>query len=356
MSGKRKEDGFNLAFLDVMACGLGAVLMILILVKFSADTSIPTDEPERLQEELAALEKQRIQIKQSIESINDAINMEISTTDSTQRQIEQLKVEQDSTRQALKDKVAVVANLERSLAAAAPKQADDPIKLKGGGEENYLLGLKVEGKHIGILIDSSASMTEETLLKVIKLKFDGKLARKSGSKWHRTVRIAKWLLARLPKDAKVSMVSFNNKAKSLGTRVVYTAKFSASMKTLANEVDRLVPNNGTNLQAGLKAIKKAMPKMTDLYVITDGLPTLGEQSKGLGNFAKCGSFFGKSKTISGECRLNLFDHTLKTTAPMGVRTNIILLSLEGDPQAPQAYWQWAATTGGMLISPASTWP
>ena len=54
--------------------------------------------------------------------------------------------------------------------------------------------------------------------------------------------------------------------------------------------------------------------------------------------------------------MNLFSHTLKTAADMGVKTNIILLPLEGDPQAPQGYWHWAAATGGMMISPASSWP
>jgi von Willebrand factor type A domain len=356
MAERKKEDGFNVAFLDVMSCGLGAVLMILIVLKFTANSSTPPDEIQRLQDELAAIETQRQKTQQSIGNIENSMAMASSTIEETQQRIEQLKVDQDATRQALKNKVAVVANLEKSVAAAAPNKSKDPIKLQGRGEENYLLGLKVEGKHIGILIDKSASMTEESLVKAIKLKLDSDAARKAGAKWRRTVRITKWLLTRLPKDAKVSVVVFNDKAESLGTRSVYTANVSDSMKTLAQEVDKLVPSNGTNLQAGLKAINKTMPNMTDLYVVTDGLPTLGEGAKGLANFAKCGSFFGKSNTISGECRLNLFSHTLKTAAPMKVRTNIILLPLEGDPQAPQAFWYWAAATGGMMISPASSWP
>mgnify|MGYP003149374670 CR=1 FL=1 len=31
---RKAEDGFNLAFLDVIACGLGAVILIFILVDF----------------------------------------------------------------------------------------------------------------------------------------------------------------------------------------------------------------------------------------------------------------------------------------------------------------------------------
>lgn len=356
MSENRKTDGFNLAFLDVMACGLGAVLMILILVKFNAFTSIPTNEVERLQEELAALKNQRERTEKSIDEVNDKVLMETATLEELKKRIEQLKVQQDDNKKALRDKIAVVANLEKSVAAAAPKQSDDLLKLKGGGEENYIVGLKVEGKHIGILIDKSASMMEEALIDVIKGKISSAAVRKSSAKWHRTVRVSKWLLARLPKESKVSVVAFSDTANYLGTRPVYTSKFSQSVSTLANEIDKLVPENGTNLQTALNTIKKAMPNMTDLYVITDGLPTLGERSPGLESFTKCGSFFGNSKTITGECRLRLFEHTIKTSAPKGVTTNIVLLPLEGDPAAYQSYWAWAASTGGMVISPAGSWP
>ena len=356
MAENRKEDGFNVSFLDVMACGLGAVLMILILVKFNANTAIPTDELERLQEELAALQDQKSQVQKSIDDVNDNLSMETATLEELQQRIEQLKVEQDATKRALNDKMAVVANLEKSIAAAGPKTANDSIELRGGGEENYLLGLKVEGKHIGILIDRSASMTEEKLLDVIKRKIAGAAVKKSSPKWQRTVRIAKWLIARLPKDAKVSVVAFNDTAQTLGTRAIYTAKFSQTANTLAAEIDKIVPANGTNLQAGLDEINKSMPNMTDLYIVTDGLPTLGEQAKTLKGYTQCSSFFGSSKTISGECRHLLFHHSLKRSAPKGVRTNIILLPLEGDPQAAQEYWEWADATGGLMISPAGSWP
>jgi len=32
------------------------------------------------------------------------------------------------------------------------------------------------------------------------------------------------------------------------------------------------------------------------------------------------------------------------------------LPIEGDPSAVNEYWSWAASTGGLVISPAVTWP
>ena len=45
----------------------------------------------------------------------------------------------------------------------------DIIKIENKGEENYILGLKVEGRKIIILLDASASMTNEKLIDIIKI-------------------------------------------------------------------------------------------------------------------------------------------------------------------------------------------
>lgn len=353
---RRSSDGFNLAFLDVMACGLGAIILILMLVKFNAATDVPSDELERLQEELQALQQGSATASASLESVDNSIAAQTVTAEEIRQRIQQLKIQQDASQRALNDKKAVLADVEQSLAAAAPKQAADNVQLQGAGEENYLLGLKVEGKHIGILVDTSASMADEKLIDIIRLKIGSNADKKNAPKWQRTKRVVRWLLARLPQSAKVSVVSFNNSASIVGSRELVSANNTNSMKQLATGIEQLIPRNGTNLQLALNKIQEVSPQMTHLYIVTDGLPTLGKRSKSLGALASCGSLFGKSKTITGECRLRLFDYTLQQAKLSGVEVNIILLPLEGDPHAPQAYWNWAAATGGLMISPADSWP
>ena len=36
---RRASEGFNLAFLDIMACGLGAIVLVFMLVKKNIDNS-----------------------------------------------------------------------------------------------------------------------------------------------------------------------------------------------------------------------------------------------------------------------------------------------------------------------------
>lgn len=354
---KRQENGFNLAFLDVMACGLGAVLLILIIVNFNDDTPIPSTEIERLQQELAATQNQSQSIANSLNNQQQETQKEQSKAQDSANRIAQLNIEQQSLQQAIAEQKAVIADLQDAIAAAAPIVADDIIEAPNVAEETYILGLVVEGKNIGILLDSSASMTDESLLAIIKRKsVENNATKQAGPKWQRTVRIAEWMLARLPESSKVAVVSYNNKAKVLGLQSVNSARVSASINRLVSDIKQIVPQQGTNLQAGIEELVRAMPNLSDLYIITDGLPSLLNASSGFASTRNCSPYEGQQATITGECRVKVFNTTLSVSPISGVRANVVLLPLEGDPQASALYWQWANYTGGTMISPAGTWP
>lgn len=353
---RRKEEGFNLAFLDVMACGLGAVILILILVKFNSNTDVPVEELERLQQELAALQDESSELAQSLSEEEQETAAKSATLEAIKQRIEQLKIQQQETSSALKDQIAVVADLDNAIAAIAPQTADDLLKTPQTKEESYLLGLKVEGKRIGILLDTSASMTEEALIDIIRRKVGTDSDKRQGKKWQRTLRIARWLLARLPESSHFSVVTFNNEASSLGKQAANKANDTDDLQAVLGDINRLTPTNGTNLENALKTIARDFPHMTDLYIVTDGLPTLVRSTSGFPQTRKCKPIEGLQTTITGDCRMETFAHTLRTNPLAGVRTNIILLPLEGDPIAPGAYWSWAERTKGTFIAPARTWP
>ncbi|MEM0516544.1 vWA domain-containing protein [Pseudoalteromonas sp. YIC-827] len=352
---RRGEQGFNLSFLDVMACGLGAVLMILIVIKFQASTSVPSTEIERLQQRLAATEEQANALQQELDQVAQALAAAQAQNSDNSERVAALKIMQQAARQALQNQQAVVAQLQQSVAAAAPKQADDPIELKGGGEENYLLGLKVEGQRIGILIDHSASMTDEQLIKVIRRKLGPAQQKQQGPKWQRTKRVAKWLLARVPKQSQVSVVAFNSSAQVLGNRAINSAKVETSMQALVKDIDALVPENGTDLYTALSTIKSTFADMDALYIITDGLPTMMSGAQGFRETKNCQPLSGNMKTIDGDCRARIHQFSIAQVAPR-VPTHIVLLPLEGEPLAPALYWNWANNTGGLMIAPARSWP
>lgn len=353
---KRRESGFNLAFLDVMACGLGAVLLILIIVNFNDDTPIPSDEIEKLTQELAAAQSQSQSISSSVDEQAQAVSTEQANATEQAQNVSKLALQQKALQQAIASKKAVIAELEDAIAAAAPITADDAIELPSVNEETYLLGLIVEGRNIGILVDTSASMTDDSLIEIIKRKVSNDSVKQAGPKWLRTLRIVKWMLARLPENSKVAVVSYNSSAQALGSLPVSSAKVTANIGKLVSDINSLVPQKGTNLLEGLEELRRTMPNMTDLYIITDGLPSIISKSSGFSISSGCNPLPGGQVTITGACRVQVMQRTLGINRMSGVKTNVVLLPLEGDPQAAALYWQWASFTGGTFISPAGTWP
>ena len=351
---KRKQsEGFNLAFLDIMSCGLGAIILVFMLIKHNVNNS--SVELDNLKNDIQILEEKKENSLQTLKSI-DAQLAEDAIQEAAARQ----KIEERQSILARKsteiDRAAKeIESLKSEIKGIKVIKKEDLIASRQINEENYLLGLKVKGRKIALLVDSSASMTNEKLIDIIKTKSSSNKDKQRAKKWVRTKKVVKWLLARLPKNSDVIVVAFNEKAKTLGKQGWMKANDPASVPAILSDLNALIPEGATNLQHGLQTINKYAP--SNLYIITDGLPTKGEsQYRSLNPFASCSSLLGNSNIISGECRVKLFKQTISESAQKNVQVDVVLLPLEGDPDAINQYWYWTATTGGLVISPANNWP
>lgn len=137
-------------------------------------------------------------------------------------------------------------------------------------------------------------MTDAVLIDVIRRKNADPKVKVSGPKWQRTKRIVQWLIARLPKTAQVSAVAFNSSIKELGGAGWKSAQDQAAIGAILSDLETIVPSRATNLHVGLK--RAAQLKPTDIYLITDGLPTAGNSSyKSLSPFASCSALWGSRR-------------------------------------------------------------
>ena len=353
MKRRRRSEGFNLAFLDIMSCGLGAMVLVFILVKY--DVSDSNAEANNLVAEVRLLESQQVRLQQTLDQLRNTSQTETEKIKKLKEKIVQIKQGLSKKESNLKNKKGELTALKNSIATRPIAHKDDLIEDDRGGEENYLIGLRVEGRRIVVLIDSSASMTDEKLLNIIRRKNSSTQNKKQGPKWLRTKKIVRWLLARTPKVSQLSVLAFNDSIHSLGKSKWVTVNTDGILRDFYEKLDSIVPTGATNLHKGLQAVSRL--NATDLYIITDGLPTTGESNYAhLNPFSGCSSLLGNSKSISGECRVKLFRQTVKDASLADVKVNIILLPIEGDPSAVNEYWSWAASTGGLVISPAVTWP
>lgn len=324
-----------------------------MLVKHSVNDS--SVELVRLKNDIQQLEEKKKVVQQSLQSIA-AQFAENTLKEGSVR--EYLKAKQSILNQTSADVASAskeLAALKADIKTIKTLKKDDLIETKQIQEEHYLLGLKVEGAKIAILVDHSASMAHEKLINIIKTKNGTTQEKQQAKKWVRTQKVVQWLLARLPKNSDVIVVAFNEKATILGSANWAKANGSSTINAILSDLGNLVPAGATNLQQGLRTINKYAP--SNLYIITDGLPTKGESRyKSLSPFADCSSLSGKPNIISGECRVKLFKQTIAESAKNTTQVNVILLPLEGDPDAAKQYWGWTAATGGLMISPAGSWP
>ena len=239
MRRRRRSEGFNLAFLDIMACGLGAIVLVFMLVKYNVSDS--DAEANNLIGEVQFLESQQVEMQQILEQLRNTSQSEAEKIANLKAKLAQIKKELSKKESSLANKKEQLTALKNDIATRPIAHKEDFIEDNRGGEENYLIGLKVEGRRIAVLIDSSASMTDEKLLNIIRRKNSSVQNKKQGPKWLRTKKTVRWLLARVPKASQLSVLSFNDSIHLLGKSKWITVNTHSVLKDFYKKLDTIRP-------------------------------------------------------------------------------------------------------------------
>lgn len=352
----RRPEGFNLAFLDIMACGLGAVVLILVLLKNQEGNSSQIEQsPEiditALQQEIAELTTQVNQLQEKIDSKNGQ-NAEAS--EKTAALIVKLQIVKTQAKVKANELVILRKTLDVAYKGLNSKLAElrnSSREVKEQRAQEFLIGLEIKGERIVILVDSSSSMLAETLIDITLYKARGVTDRKMAEKWIRTKRAAKWLLANVPASSEFRIFQFSENIKEITSG---WSKINTSSVVDAQSLIELIdPVGGTNLEDAISTVSKLDP--SSVYVITDGLPTIGKRAQKILPSGGCGGLTGRN-SISGECRASLFTDVETLSASYDGTISVILLPLEGDPAAAPLFTRWTLAHGGTLLSPSKGWP
>jgi hypothetical protein len=216
----------------------------------------------------------------------------------------------------------------------------------GDGDRQYLTGLKVGGERIFILVDASASMLDETVVNVLRLRNMSPARKLLSEKWRRTVLTVDWLAAQIPEKSRFQVYAFNTKAWALAPSSEGKWLETRDPNALNDALKALrdvVPQEGTSLENAFAAVNAMNPAPDNVIMITDGLPTQAASAPIL------------RKTVNGDQRLDLFEKAWRKY-PRRIPFNVILMPMEGDPAAPSAFWVASRSTGGSFMSPAKDWP
>jgi len=361
MPGNRQvTSAFGLAFLDVMACGLGAVMLIFMLVKYHVNISEAETDHGNLDSEIATIRAQQTASERELAERVAEYRSLTEEMDDQQTRMASRAAEEEAKKKKLRQLMAEVGSLRKAVAELKQSGSAEtvPTARATGATQHHLLGIRVEGKRILILIDSSASMTDSRIIDIVKTQVSDDAAKRKAPKWQRTLRAVDWLVERVPEGSQYMVVHYAGKADFLaGSRWIKSSDVNQTQKTM-QALSELVPDGATNLYNVLEFIVRRNIDPTNIYLITDGLPTLGPTPP-LSILASTGcNPVGLSRnTISGSCREALFfGATSPHLSSIRATFNTILMPLEGDPHAVYAYWKWAASTGGTVASPGAGWP
>jgi len=222
---------FSLSFLDIMFCGFGAVVLLVLIL--NTDTVKARNQTfADLRAEVVKLEQQVIVGRENlVEARNslEATDQELVTTQGeaerviqTIRELEieiaRMSEETLASREHVNRLTSDLQSLEQQqkrLGAEAPDGGDKVREFKGEGDRQYLTGLKVGGKHILILVDASASMLDETIINVVRRRNMDVAQKRSAPKWRRALGAAEWLVSNLPATAQFQLYSFNTRARAV---------------------------------------------------------------------------------------------------------------------------------------------
>ena len=351
MAKKRRNIAFSLSFLDIMACGFGAVTLLFLILRHNAN-EIPIPD-ERLSSEISLLQQDIQQAEQDqVKALNSLEDIElrlVKTQGLSKRVITEI-AEKEKSIQEDPNNIDIlrrqVKQLEEETAQIEDIEFGDKVReFVGDGNRQYLTGLTLGGERVLILIDGSASMLADTMVNILRRRNMDDVQKQKSAKWQWSLRTLEWLLAQLPPSSRFQVYVFNNQAQAMlaGTEGEWLdASDSLALERVMESTDAFVPSEGTSLSKAIDVIAEFDSKPDNLFILTDGLPTMGNTPP-------------KKYMVTGSQRRQHFE-TAIAKLPRGIPVNTILFPMEGDPEAAALFWQLALDTKGAFIAPSRDWP
>ena len=362
---RRKTEVFSMSFLDCITCAFGSVVLVYTLINAQGGLRRAT-ESQVAKAEVAQMEEKVLEGYQRLVALRNSLvrtDQEQVRTEGLGTRVlsetERLKVElADSDKETLSRREAIerlkadLKSLEegtRRLEGATKDTSATGTRVRGfigTGDRQYLTGLRVSGERILLLVDVSASMLDETVVNVLRMRNMSDGRKLMSEKWRRTLSTVDWLASQMPLEGQFQIYAFNTKAWALQEgsdgKWLKSNDPNAMSEALAN-LRKTVPKDGTSIENAFIAMNALNPRPDNVIMVTDGLPTQGPTPPLM------------RKTIEGDDRLKLFERAF-AKYPRNVPFNVILMPMEGDPMAPSAFWLAARSTGGSFMSPSKDWP
>jgi hypothetical protein len=353
---------FSLSFLDVMACGLGATILFLVIMSTQVRQRAEAASAALLAE-ASALEQKLLEARKRQLALSDSPMVEPELEDpaaeiariraliaALRAQLEERNADSTARKDSVEQLRADIKRLEeaKSRLSAAPVQAASGGRTRsfvGEGSRQYLTGIRMGGQRVLFLVDGSASMMARTYVNVVRFRAMPEARRRTAPKWRQALRTTDWLTAQMLPGSRFQMVVFNETARSVvaGTDGTWLEASEGGLDKAVAALRQHVPGGGTSLLNAFEVIRKMSPAPDNIFLITDGLPTVGRSAPAV------------AESVRAEKRMKYFSEAAQSLSSR-IPVNVILFPMDGDPAAAGQFWQLAYATRGSFITPARDWP
>ena len=348
---KKALQPLSMAFLDVICCGFGAIILLFVLTsgKKSADTVNQLSDTEfdlgRLRKDIQGEEKLLLQLASSIEEIKKrlqelkSLEIDFSTTLTDRTTDLSLLLSQLAEMEELQE--TLLGDLENL--PTVPEEV--PIPMPNPTRRQYLTDFKLDGERVLFLIEASGGMLDDTIDGAIERLSGNEEEKRAAPKWKQTMRALEWMLTALKPPTTYQILFFS---KNVDTVIPLRAgewleiSDRQTMGEALGKIKEFVPQGGANLERAFFHVGGMNPRPDNIILFVDGLPTLSDSVPA-------------GPIIDQQARVRMYNAALRQ-APLGIPINTIMMPLTGDPAAATSFWLLGTKTNGSFICPSRNWP
>src|SRR5690606_10929351 len=145
----------------------------------------------------------------------------VSEIEDTQEQFSDLTEDSESRREQIERLRAELAELQSeterlSAASITPEEAGNRIRsFTGDGNRQYLTGMRMGGRRVVILVDTSTSMIDRTLVNILRSRNRSAERTRAAPRVRQVVNTVDWLTTQIEPGTQVQVIGFAEQASSL---------------------------------------------------------------------------------------------------------------------------------------------
>lgn len=171
---RREEDGSTIAFLDVISCGFGAIILLLMITESSAPITLEFSDVQQDQP-IAALQETLFEVRGETDILNRELNARREQLSAYRQRIARLEREMSDIQgrfQTSNEMADEITEEENRLAIARQSLTAEMQRLLGTDftrSNNVIGGVPVDSEYIIFLIDTSGSMFYNAWPRVLEM-------------------------------------------------------------------------------------------------------------------------------------------------------------------------------------------